>query len=57
MSKQIVTSDNLKVIARETIVELAAIVKKTLGPGGNPIIIKRDGGACVNNGFIRICRI
>lgn len=43
MSKQIVTSDNLKVTARETITELAAIVKKTLGPGGNPIILKRDG--------------
>ena len=41
--KQIVNSENLKTIARETISELAGIVKKTLGPGGNPIILKRDG--------------
>ena len=43
MSKQIINSANLKVIAKETITELASIVKKTLGPGGNPIILKRDG--------------
>lgn len=43
MSKMIVPSLAMKKLALETIIELAGIVKQTLGPGGNPIIIQRDG--------------
>lgn len=43
MSKMIVPSAAMKKLALETITELAGIVKQTLGPGGNPIIIQRDG--------------
>lgn len=43
MSKEIISSNNLKKIALDTITAIAAVVKATLGPGGNPIIIDRSG--------------
>lgn len=43
MSKLILNSDATKQAALETITEMAGPVKKTLGPGGNPIILQRQG--------------
>ncbi len=43
MSKKILNSESTKQKALETITEIAAVVKKTLGPGGNPIILQRSG--------------
>ena len=43
MSKLILDSQSTKQKALETISEMAAVVKKTLGPGGNPIILQRQG--------------
>lgn len=43
MSKRILDSDSTKQAALETITEMAGPVKKTLGPGGNPIILQRQG--------------
>jgi chaperonin GroEL len=43
MSKLILDSQNTKQKALETITEMAAVVKRTLGPGGNPIILQRQG--------------
>jgi chaperonin GroEL len=41
--KKIIPADTAKEIARDTITEVAAVVKKTLGPGGNPIILEQLG--------------
>lgn len=41
--KKILNSDTLKTIALETIIEVASIVKTTLGPGGNSILIQNQG--------------
>ena len=41
--KQILNSTQSRKIAAETIKAIASIVKTTLGPGGNPIIIQRTG--------------
>lgn len=41
--KQILDSNSSKKIALETIRSIAQVVTKTLGPGGNPIIIQREG--------------
>ena len=43
MSKIILDSSVTKQRALETISEMAAAVKATLGPGGNPIILQRQG--------------
>jgi chaperonin GroEL len=43
MSKQILDSESTKQAALETITQMAGPVKKTLGPGGNPIILQRQG--------------
>jgi chaperonin GroEL len=43
MSKIILNSEQAKQKALETITEMAAVVKATLGPGGNPIILQRQG--------------
>lgn len=43
MSKKILNSNQVKELALQTITEVSAIVKKTLGPGGNPIILQRQG--------------
>jgi len=43
MSKIILNSHDTKQKALETITEMAAAVKATLGPGGNPIILQRQG--------------
>lgn len=43
MNKRILNSETTRLIAREAITEVAASVKQTLGPGGNPIIIQRQG--------------
>jgi len=43
MSKKILNSQSTKQKALETITEIAAVVKATLGPGGNPIILQRSG--------------
>lgn len=43
MSKVILNGDLSKAIALETLGVIADIVKQTLGPGGNPIIIQRQG--------------
>jgi chaperonin GroEL len=43
MKTHIVSSDALKKEALETLSEIAAIVCRTLGPGGNPIILQRLG--------------
>lgn len=43
MSKKILNSQSTKQKALETITEIAAVVKSTLGPGGNPIILQRSG--------------
>jgi len=41
--KKLYNSDQTKLIALETITEMAALVKQTLGPGGNPIILQQQG--------------
>lgn len=41
--KKVLKPEESKNIALEAITELAGAVKQTLGPGGNPIIIQRDG--------------
>lgn len=41
--KKIINAQDSKEIAKETIQEIAGIVKQTLGPGGNPIILQRMG--------------
>lgn len=41
--KRILSSEESKAVAYQTISEMASVVKKTLGPGGNPIIIQRSG--------------
>jgi chaperonin GroEL len=43
MSKKILNSQATKQKALETITDIAAVVKATLGPGGNPIILQRSG--------------
>lgn len=43
MSKLLLNSQDTKQKALETITEMAAQVKATLGPGGNPIILQRTG--------------
>lgn len=43
MSKILLNSHDTKQKALETITEMAAQVKATLGPGGNPIILQRTG--------------
>ena len=43
MSKRILNSNSTKQAALETITEMAGPVKQTLGPGGNPIILQRQG--------------
>lgn len=40
---KILSSEQLREIALETITEMAAVVKATLGPGGNPIVLQRQG--------------
>lgn len=43
-AKQIISdSEELKEIVTNTISQMAEIVGKTLGPGGNPVLIERDG--------------
>ncbi len=41
--RKILNSEQTKDVALETISEIASIVKQTLGPGGNPIILQQDG--------------
>jgi len=41
--KKIVKAEESRVIALEAIREVAGIVKQTLGPGGNPIVIQQFG--------------
>ncbi len=41
--KKILSPELSRRIALETIAEIAGVVKQTLGPGGNPIIIQRIG--------------
>jgi chaperonin GroEL len=41
--KRILSSEQSKDLALETISEIASIVKQTLGPGGNPIILQQFG--------------
>jgi chaperonin GroEL len=43
MSKTILNADASKRKAMEAVEEMASVVKATLGPGGNPIIIQRTG--------------
>jgi chaperonin GroEL len=43
MSKTILSSDASKKKALAAVEEMASVVKATLGPGGNPIIIQRTG--------------
>lgn len=43
MFKKILNSEATKEVAREAIATISGIVAKTLGPGGNPIIIQREG--------------
>lgn len=43
--KKILNADESKEKALETITEIARVVKATLGPGGNPIIIQQLGSA------------
>lgn len=43
MSKQIINQTDLRKISLEAMTEIAAIVKRTLGPGGNAILIERKG--------------
>lgn len=43
MHKRILDADNLKTVAETAISLIAAPVKRTLGPRGNPIIIERSG--------------
>lgn len=41
--KRLISSEESKEIAKETISEIAGQVKETLGPGGKPIILQRMG--------------
>lgn len=41
--RRILSADQSKDLALETITEIAAVVKATLGPGGNPIILQMPG--------------
>jgi chaperonin GroEL len=43
MNKKILNSANSKTAAALAIKQIAGIVKQTLGPNGNPIVIQRDG--------------
>lgn len=43
MHKKFLNSSEVKSVAREAINVIASAVKQTLGPGGNPIIIQREG--------------
>lgn len=45
MSKKIVDKNNMAEAIAAGITEIAAIVKRTLGPGGLPILIEREGQA------------
>ena len=45
MSKKIINRINLQPKIKEGMEEIASIVKRTLGPGGLPIIIERSGQA------------
>lgn len=41
--KKLLNSEESKVLAYQAITDLAALVKATLGPGGNPIILEQQG--------------
>lgn len=43
MNKKILGKEELKKCSLKAISEIASVVKQTLGPGGNPIIIQRSG--------------
>lgn len=43
MHKRILNSEETRDIAKKAIASVAAVVKQTLGPAGNPIIIQRAG--------------
>lgn len=45
MHKEIITKEDLQKKMREGLTEIASVVKRTLGPGGLPIIIQRVGQA------------
>jgi chaperonin GroEL len=44
ITKQIINRSDLRPVIKEAMVEIAAIVKRTLGPGGNAILLQREPG-------------
>lgn len=44
ITKQIINRSDLTPFIKEAMIEIAAIVKRTLGPGGNPILLQREPG-------------